>query len=496
MMKSMIKLSLFGLGLACIGVLGSVSWAGNLDSPAAPTSADSALYTLEDIYNRLNAGTAGEKRSGPFTEPGSGPASTGRTTDEIMGVAPAADAAGATDAQVLSGKKYWGLTAGAWGERTGTMADIGEQDITPGTSAQTITQGYHDGTGEVAGDADLVTGNIKAGVNLFGVAGKTEVVDTTSGDAAAGDLLASKKAWVDGAEVTGTAAAGGNVNGGEGSLVMTIPDGLYTGSKTATAADSDLATGNIRAGVNLFGVAGDANVVNTSSGDATAAEILASKKAWVNGTEITGTMATRTLSAANQTVDAGYYAATTLSAVDGDLAAGNIKKDVNLFGVVGTLEAAGAYSAPVAKTGQTTSYATGDDGDLEKGVAWPSSRFTDNGNDTVTDNLTGLVWTKNANIFGQRGWANALNDCNSYTLAGGGWRLPNWQELRSLIDASRSNPALPSGHPFTSVNSGPYWSSTSVAGASTAWRVYIVSGDVVSATKDQGSYVWPVRGGQ
>ena len=42
-------------------------------------------------------------------------------------------------------------------------------------------------------------------------------------------------------------------------------------------------------------------------------------------------------------------------------------------------------NAPVEKSGQTTSYATGDDGDLEKGVAWPSPRFTDNGDGTVTD---------------------------------------------------------------------------------------------------------------
>jgi hypothetical protein len=38
----------------------------------------------------------------------------------------------------------------------------------------------------------------------------------------------------------------------------------------------------------------------------------------------------------------------------------------------------------VPKTGQTTSYATGDDGDLEKGVAWPNPRFTDvNGHDRM-----------------------------------------------------------------------------------------------------------------
>ena len=58
--------------------------------------------------------------------------------------------------------------------------------------------------------------------------------------------------------------------------------------------------------------------------------------------------------------------------------------------------------APVPKTGQTTIYAAGDDGALQKGVAWPTPRFTDNDNGTVTDNLTGLIWMKNANAFGAK----------------------------------------------------------------------------------------------
>ena len=70
------------------------------------------------------------------------------------------------------------------------------------------------------------------------------------------------------------------------------------------------------------------------------------------------------------------------------------------------------YAVGVPKTGQTASYATGDDGDFEKGVAWPNPRFTDNGNGTVTDSLTNLIWLKNANCFETRMWAQALTDCN------------------------------------------------------------------------------------
>ena len=71
-----------------------------------------------------------------------------------------------------------------------------------------------------------------------------------------------------------------------------------------------------------------------------------------------------------------------------------------IAGVCEDVGGGSGYPAPVHKTGQTTSYATGDDGDLEKGVAWPNPRFTDNSDGTVTDNLTGLIWLKNANCFG------------------------------------------------------------------------------------------------
>jgi hypothetical protein len=162
--------------------------------------------------------------------------------------------------------------------------------------------------------------------------------------------------------------------------------------------------------------------------------------------------------------------------------------------------------APVPKTGQTASYATGDDGDLEKGVAWPTPRFTDNGNGTVTDNLTGLIWLKNANCFGARNWTQALSDANTLNSgecglgdgsSEGDWRLPNVRELQSLIDYGRYSPALPSGHPFTGVQSSLYWSSTTQAtNASYAWGVYMRCGHVHWDDKMRTRYVWPVRGGQ
>lgn len=52
----------------------------------------------------------------------------------------------------------------------------------------------------------------------------------------------------------------------------------------------------------------------------------------------TGTMPVRTLSPANETVLEGFYVATTLSAVDADLTPAKIKKDVTIFGKLGTYQ--------------------------------------------------------------------------------------------------------------------------------------------------------------
>jgi hypothetical protein len=76
-----------------------------------------------------------------------------------------------------------------------------------------------------------------------------------------------------------------------------------------------------------------------------------------------------------------------------------------------------AENAFVEITGQTTSYADGDDGDIQAGVQFPAMRFRDNGNGTVTDRLTNLIWLKNANCFpiSELGitWQQALEAANT-----------------------------------------------------------------------------------
>lgn len=178
-------------------------------------------------------------------------------------------------------------------------------------------------------------------------------------------------------------------------------------------------------------------------------------------------------------------------------------------------ECTGGGSCGVPKTGQTGCWdaagnpidcsGTGQDGEYQAGVS-VDPRFTDNGDGTVTDNLTGLVWLKDADCFGLRNWTNALSDAN--TLADGScgladdsvagdWRLPNVKELQSLIDFGEYNPALPPGHPFSGVQSYYYWSSTTRANYPVdAWRVDLGIGVVNGTFKAATHYVWPVRGGQ
>jgi len=190
--------------------------------------------------------------------------------------------------------------------------------------------------------------------------------------------------------------------------------------------------------------------------------------------------------------------------------------------------------APVAKTGQTLCYNesgtvipcadTGQDGDLQKGVAIPNPRFTDNSDGTVTDNLTGLIWLKDANAADTSGydtdgavtWENAfdfinkLNDGDYGTDSSGNcgqsdWRLPNKLELASLTNSAFYNPCISNAAgdakwtadaPFSNVQSGYYWSGTTYAYLTDhAWYVGMYYGHVGSYGKTTTYYVWPVRGG-
>jgi hypothetical protein len=161
------------------------------------------------------------------------------------------------------------------------------------------------------------------------------------------------------------------------------------------------------------------------------------------------------------------------------------------------------------KTGQTTCYdsvgteidcaGTGQDGEIQAGVAWPDPRFTNNGDGTVTDNFTRLMWTQNAQqISGTRDWSQALNECNGLSFANHtDWRLPNVRELQSLADYENSDPALPTGHYFLNARGRIFWSSTTHDDRPTfAWYGHMYDGGAYAGDKTYLYSVWCVRGGQ
>jgi hypothetical protein len=165
-----------------------------------------------------------------------------------------------------------------------------------------------------------------------------------------------------------------------------------------------------------------------------------------------------------------------------------------------------AFSGTVnlPRTGQTFIHYPGDDGDIQAGVAWPEPRFTDNGDGTMTDNLTGLMWTKNA-TSSHKTWQEALDYCNNLTLGGySDWRLPDVNELESLVNAGESDIGTwLNAQGFTNEQAGYYWSSTTHGDYSgSAWCIDMWhlgkfgTALVANGEKGDGYNVWPVRGGQ
>lgn len=161
---------------------------------------------------------------------------------------------------------------------------------------------------------------------------------------------------------------------------------------------------------------------------------------------------------------------------------------------------------------------SGEDGEKQAGVGWPVPRLSDNGDGTVTDTLTKLIWSKDAdapdaapgcaNADQTMSWDQALAfvAClNANGFSGfSDWRLPNLNELESLVHAGVSDSAAwlnASG--FTEVQSGLYWSSTndnsdknsSPPSMVNAWDVDLAAGGIpLTSAKTATRAVWPVRG--
>jgi hypothetical protein len=127
-------------------------------------------------------------------------------------------------------------------------------------------------------------------------------------------------------------------------------------------------------------------------------------------------------------------------------------------------------------------------------VTWAG--FIDNGNGTVTDTITGLIWQKNESTATLT-WENSLSYCNNLSLSDEtDWRLPDIRELQSIINDNRYMPALDNVF-LVNNTAGRRWSSSSLNDRpSLAWTVNIASGGAIKDYKYNSAFVRCVRGGE
>ena len=140
---------------------------------------------------------------------------------------------------------------------------------------------------------------------------------------------------------------------------------------------------------------------------------------------------------------------------------------------------------------------------VRSGQSQPA-RLVDNGNGTVTDSGTHLTWQQKGDSYfgsGHVTWETALAFCEDLTLAGQtDWRLPNIKELSTVVDLTRSRPAINTTM-FPEALSLAYWSSSTEADSTShAWIVYFDYGEFYylfpkESTEMRGS-TRCVRGGQ
>ena len=137
---------------------------------------------------------------------------------------------------------------------------------------------------------------------------------------------------------------------------------------------------------------------------------------------------------------------------------------------------------------------------------WPDSRYTDNGDGTITDNETSLMWMQcmigqdstdscsGDASSGKSLWSEALATADTYVFAGhSDWRLPNIKELLSLFATDRVDPAINinifPNHP----TSGRVWSSTPSDDDNSAWIIEIDSGRYSEIARTSNRHIRLVR---
>lgn len=147
-------------------------------------------------------------------------------------------------------------------------------------------------------------------------------------------------------------------------------------------------------------------------------------------------------------------------------------------------------SKPVFKTGQTTQYATNDDGHLQKG----SSHLFSQDNGTIIDSAAQLMWQNDGANTVSHTWQEAVDACNALVLDGHeDWFLPNIHQLSMLIHYEKESPAF-GGDLFIKVLANDYWADTKVVTQDPlAWYVDFDKGEIQYGSVDKYKHYRCVR---
>lgn len=146
------------------------------------------------------------------------------------------------------------------------------------------------------------------------------------------------------------------------------------------------------------------------------------------------------------------------------------------------------------------------DSNGEETVSLPQTRFIDHQDGTVTDPETGLMWTKDANLFGDTllfqqalTYLDEINEGEHSNFGYSDWRLPTIEELRSLVDYTklyRWKHKIPEGHPFQNVQSVDFNNSSAITylkKTDYSWFSILYCRLVGHNVNSCYGYVWPVR---
>ena len=127
------------------------------------------------------------------------------------------------------------------------------------------------------------------------------------------------------------------------------------------------------------------------------------------------------------------------------------------------------------------------------GSSIQTKSFKDNQDGTITDNSTNLIWQKcsagqnnDTNCSGTAttsNWSNSLTYCNSLNLAGKNWKLPNINELKSIIDYEKSTSPSSFANFFPNTPAASFWTSSSNSSGTAAWFINLSNGSQNNTTK-------------